>query len=260
MKIVFYNWNDHPDVNAAGLAMQRACGNHSFELLDNSWPEEKYEDSEIGLCVFHGTPCGFSVDGLREHGAWGARPGMIVCYVSTAPLPREIVKIETGKTTHWMIAIPNTQAAGLINASPDDLTAAWRKFIEIIQARVSGGGGWSATELEESLKEFLDPGCEALLAFRLLCEATKACDGKPDKKNAFDTGLSIHAPQDLGMWLEPFGKNPDEKDALEHVAGMIGSDKIKDKAKAVLESVTKTDTLLKSAIEEFLKEAAKSSD
>lgn len=117
----------------------------------------------------------------------------------------------------------------------------------------------AAGKFEGDYSHLLDlilPGrVENLLAFRFLCEATKACDGKPQKENAFDTGLTIHAPHDLGEWLIPFGKKPEDEGANDQVAGMIGSDEIKKKAKAVLDAVNGSGKL-DEAIDAFLIEVA----
>lgn len=90
---------------------------------------------------------------------------------------------------------------------------------------------------------------EPLLAFRLLCEAKKEC-GSEDSKPFGSTGITIHAPKKLNEWLAPFdGK--DEND-IERVSGLIASEPVKAKVKAVFESVPDNDNVRR-AISEFEK-------
>ena len=98
--------------------------------------------------------------------------------------------------------------------------------------------------LENDCPEFLDiilPGrIENRLAFRLLCEAAKVvaeenakrtAKGEQTSNTAALSGITIHAPKDLGEWLAPFGKE------ISQVAGMIGSGDVKEAAGHVLEAV-----------------------
>lgn len=103
-------------------------------------------------------------------------------------------------------------------------------------------------KLEEDCPEFLDiilPGrIENRLAFRLLCEAAKVVAEENTKRKAKGeqtsitaalSGITIHAPKDLGEWLAPFGKSTPEE--ISQVAGMIGSGDVKKAAGHVLEAV-----------------------
>lgn len=107
-----------------------------------------------------------------------------------------------------------------------------------------------AHEFEAEFSHFLDiilPGrMENLLAFRLLCEATKVVAEENTKRTARSeqtsntaelSGITIHAPEQLEQWLAPFGKKPEDVKAIEHVAGMIGSGDLKKAAEKVLKTV-----------------------
>lgn len=126
-----------------------------------------------------------------------------------------------------------------------------------------------AHEFEADFSHFLDiilPGrVESCLAFRLLCEATKAIDeanaereksGQQATKSAELSGITIHAPTELKDWLAPFGKESGDATAtaivIDNVAGLIGSGDIKTRAKAVLDAVSGNGETLKNAIEAFL--------
>jgi hypothetical protein len=102
---------------------------------------------------------------------------------------------------------------------------------------------------------------EPILAFRLLCEAWKI--KKIDRKENCE-GITIHAPEKLEQWLAPFGikfgdinKNELVVEAIEQVAGMIGSGDIKTMAKAVLETADSKGKDLEKVILDFLAEVAK---
>lgn len=107
-----------------------------------------------------------------------------------------------------------------------------------------------AAAYEEKYGHFLDiilPGrVENLLAFRLLCEAVKVVEEENTKRTAKSEqtsntaelcGITIHAPEQLEQWLAPFGKKPEDVNAIEHVAGMIGSGDLKKAAEKVLKTV-----------------------
>ena len=93
----------------------------------------------------------------------------------------------------------------------------------------------------------------AFLAFRLLCEAWKIVniDNTPDCE-----GFTIHAPETLADWLQPFDKKPSDPNAIEDVLALIGSEKIKGKAELVLKAVGGEENDLKNAVLEFLGETA----
>jgi hypothetical protein len=92
---------------------------------------------------------------------------------------------------------------------------------------------------EDGILEFelLEPSGEFEMAFRLLCETKQAC-GRDSKKEDYNgTGITIHAPMILEDWLVPFGKHPTDADAIDHVAGMIGSSDIETRVKTILDAV-----------------------
>jgi hypothetical protein len=120
-----------------------------------------------------------------------------------------------------------------------------------------------ASEFESDFAALLDilfPGrVENRIAFRLLCDAYKF--RKIDNQSKCG-GIEIHAPEDIGQWLAPFGKEPGDNDAakakaIDDVASMIGSGDIKTKAKAVLETANFNDEKLRIAVKGFLEELAK---
>jgi hypothetical protein len=130
-----------------------------------------------------------------------------------------------------------------------------------------------AHEFEEGFAHFLDiilPGrVENLLAFRLLCEASKfVTESKAKKSKDYDAashsckqdGITIHAPGDtpekLGEWLTPFGKSKPEE--ISQVAALIGSGEVKTAAENVLNAVHKSGDL-QGAIDKYLKLIAKQS-
>lgn len=96
-----------------------------------------------------------------------------------------------------------------------------------------------------------------LLAFRLLCEAKQACG---IESKAEINGITVHAPENIGHWLAPFGKSKVEH--IGEVAVMIGNGELKTKAKAVLDAVLEavsSEEKLNLAIGEFLKTTASDS-
>lgn len=107
------------------------------------------------------------------------------------------------------------------------------------------GGNISDNEWRKRIEELFND--EPLLAFRLLCEATMTCAGEPGLTNAFDTGLTIHAPQALGEWLKPFGEYDNEKksERIEEVASLIASEPVRSKVLDVFTEVGKADLLEK---------------
>lgn len=120
-----------------------------------------------------------------------------------------------------------------------------------------------AHELEAEFSHFLDiilPGrVENLLAFRLLCEATKVVAEENTKRTAKDeqtsntaelSNITIHAPKDLSEWLAPFGKSKPEE--IPQVASMVGSGVVKEAAEKVLNAVNGSGDLPE-AITDFLK-------
>jgi len=130
--------------------------------------------------------------------------------------------------------------------------------------------GWESDN--PGFEHFLDiilPGrVENLLAFRLLCEATKVVEeentrrtakGEQTSNTALLSNITIHAPQTIWEWVRPFGITTPEDpttqadaQTIEKVAAMVGSDKVKARAKAVLEAVNGNGGTLKTANEKFL--------
>lgn len=132
-------------------------------------------------------------------------------------------------------------------------------------AGVAAAGDRSkATQCENDYAHLLDiilPGrVENLLAFRLLCEATKVVAAENTKRTtnaeqesntAELSGITIHAPKHIGEWLSPFGENSSETD-IPKVAGMIGSGYVKTAAENVLKAVVQNQDPSE-AITNFLK-------
>lgn len=116
-------------------------------------------------------------------------------------------------------------------------------------------------EIERRCPEFLDiivpRRIENLLAFRLLCEAAKVVEKENNKRKAKgekmsntaeQSGITIHAPVDIGDWLAPFGGSGAED--IAHVAGMIDSGAVK--AAEVVLKAANGDGNLSDAITKFL--------
>jgi hypothetical protein len=121
-----------------------------------------------------------------------------------------------------------------------------------------------AHEFEAEFSHFLDiilPGrVENLLAFRLLCEATKvvaeentkrAAKGEQTSNSAEWSNIIIHAPKNLAEWLAPFGENLGERN-IPMISGTIGSDSLKTAAEQVLYAANGRGDLSQ-AIIDFLK-------
>lgn len=93
-------------------------------------------------------------------------------------------------------------------------------------------------------------------AFRLLCEAYLLCNGETKKEIE---GISIHAPMSLKDWLAPFGAKPEDDNAIDEIAAMIGTGEIQTKVKNVLRAVGEKAQDLKSPINAFLDAASETS-
>jgi len=112
----------------------------------------------------------------------------------------------------------------------------------------------NAAEFETDFSHFLDiilpRRIENRLAFRLLCEAKKACG--QGKQGDFK-GITIYAPSELDDWLMPFAppegfpKDNTSDQNIAVVASMIGSGEVLTKAKAVLKAVEFENVCSKSA-------------
>lgn len=93
----------------------------------------------------------------------------------------------------------------------------------------------------------LDPSNEAVLAFRLLCEAKQLCGDSPTKEL---NGITINAPMTIAQWLAPFGKS--KASEISDVANLIGSGDVRTKAEAVLKAVNSNSDVA-AALTEFLR-------
>ena len=120
-----------------------------------------------------------------------------------------------------------------------------------------------AHEFEAEFSHFLDiilPGrVDDLLAFRLLCEATKVvaeentqrtAKGEQTSNTTELASITIYAPSSVAEWLAPFGKSKPEE--ISQVAGMVGSGVVKEAAEKVLNAVNGSGDLPE-AITDFLK-------
>ncbi|MEI8040601.1 MAG: hypothetical protein WCL11_04275 [Verrucomicrobiota bacterium] len=186
---------------------------------------------------FDGTPAGKKV---------------IIVHVASSPIPEEIksekMEIPLGPTFYWLSMKDR--------AAYDREPGKWlSEFLTLTAQQAEdlvnyGDRSDVPSVTENDCARFLDiilpRRIEQRLAFRLLCEAKEAC-GEQDSTEL--CGITIHAPKDLGEWLEPFGGSGAHD--ISRVAGMIGSGNIKAAAELVLKAVNENGHL-SDAITNFL--------
>jgi hypothetical protein len=258
MKIAFFNHDKNPDIDSVMNLLKRLFSGDEITSITSITALS--EPNAPRVCVFHGWPDDWQDTALQPGGNLDRTPGLIVCSISTSPLGQSVRWIQGKDVTHLLFKLPSLSGAGLTTGC-EQQEENWKNFLNALGSVQSRMTSSDRESLLLELDRFLNPNPEAPLAFRLLCEATKVVEeentkrtanGEQTSNTALLSNITIHAPSNPAEWLAPFGKKPDEAKAIEYVAGLIGSDKVKARAEAVLKAVNGNGETLQKRIGEFL--------